>query len=416
MTTRIVLFNLYYGGHHPQHLECLAAYWGELRPEAELHVVVSDRHVRAHPDTAARLSATPNTELHVARLPSDFDKAQSGSLARDRLHGRLAAHYVRTLRPDHFVFMLVDHAQLSLAFGLRFPCPVAISGIYFRPSFHYGRLGGPPQGAGDRLKGAIKQLVLRAALRNPHMRTVFSLDPFVVPYIERWSPRAEAVALPEPLDDLRAREETALLDEVEPHRRKLVIFGSLDERKGIGVVLDALQALPRLAQHGLALILAGPVVEPGRTQRLARLDRFAADSDVQLVLEDNFIPEEDVQGLLRACDLSLLTYQRPIGSSGVMIRAAAAGIPVLATDYGVVGEQVRRHCLGLTVDTTDADTLRRALEAWIEHPEAIPFDDEEAAAFARDNTAELFAATIFGRLLPSHPDPRVDAERGAGRR
>ena len=411
---RIVLFNLYSGGHHPQHLECLAAYWEALRPEAELHVVVTDRHVRQHGDTAARLAATPNTELHVARLPADFAEAESSSLARDRLHGRLAAHYIRTLRPDHFVFMLLDHAQLSLAFRLRFSQPVAISGIYFRPSFHYGSLGGPPQGPGDRVKGAIKQLTLRAALRNPHLQTVFSLDPFAVPYIARWSRRTEAVALPEPLDDVHARSDASLVEGVEPHRHKLVIFGSLDERKGIGVVLDALQALPRLAQRELALILAGPAVGPGRAQLLARLERFASDSDIQLVLEDKFIPEEDVQGLLRACDLSLLTYQRPIGSSGVMIRAADAGIPVVATDYGVVGEQVRRHRLGITVDTTDADAVRRALEAWLERPEAIPFDADAAAAFASENTAELFAATIFGRLLPSHPDA-VDAGRGAGR-
>lgn len=42
------------------------------------------------------------------------------------------------------------------------------------------------------------------------------------------------------------------------------------------------------------------------------------------MIEDSFIPEEDVQGLLRTCDSSLLTYQCPVGSSGVMIRAAAA--------------------------------------------------------------------------------------------
>jgi glycosyltransferase involved in cell wall biosynthesis len=401
VTPRIVLFNLYSGGHHPQHLECLAAYWEALTPDAELHVVVSDRHVLAHPDTAARIAATPNTELHVARLPDGFEESRSSTFARDRLHGRLAAHYIRLLHPDHFVLMLFDHAQLSLAVDLRFPWPVAISGIYFRPSFHYGSLGGPPQTSGDRVKGVVKQLVLRAALRNPHLRTLFSLDPFAVPYIERWSTHTEAVVLPEPLEHRQPAAGSSLLDDLEPDRRRLVVFGSLDERKGIGVVLDALQALPRQAQRALTLVLGGPVIGSGRVELLARLREFAAHSDVELRLEDRFIPESDVQRLLAGCDLSLLTYQRPVGSSGVLIRAAAAGIPVLATDYGVVGEQVRRHRLGIAVDTTDANSIRVVIEAWVERPETIPFDREAAAEFARQNTAELFAETIFSRLLRS---------------
>jgi glycosyltransferase involved in cell wall biosynthesis len=398
---RIVVFNLYSGGHHPQHLECLAAYWAAHTPDAELHVVVSERHVRMHADTAARIAETPSTELHVMRLPDGFDESRSSSFARDRLHGRLAAHYIRLLHPDHFVLMLIDHAQLSLAVRLRFPWPVAISGIYFRPSFHYGSLGGPPQTSGDRVKGMVKQLVLRAALRNPHLRTLFSLDPFAVPYIERWSTHTEAVALPEPLEERQPAAGPSLLDELEPGRRRLLIFGSLDERKGIGVVLDALQALPRQAQRELTLVLAGPVIGSGRVELLARLREFDANSDVELRLQDSFIPESDVQRLLAGCDLSLLTYQRPVGSSGVLIRAAAAGIPVLSTDYGVVGEQVRRHQMGITVDTTDPNAIRDVIEAWVERPETIPFDPEATAAFARRNTAELFAATIFSRLLRS---------------
>jgi glycosyltransferase involved in cell wall biosynthesis len=251
------------------------------------------------------------------------------------------------------------------------------------------------------VKGLTKQFVLRAALRNPHLQTLFSLDHFAVPYIARWSHHTEVVDLPEPLDRHHATFGSSFLDGIEPGRRRLVMFGSLDERKGIGVVLDALQALPREAQRQLVLILGGRIVGPGRTQLLARVADFEAKSEVQLRLEDSLIPEAEVQGLLAACDLMLLTYQRHVGSSGVLIRAAAAGTPVLATDYGVIGEQVRRHRLGITLDATNSDSIRAAIEAWIERPRAIPFDLRTATAFARENTAELFAETIFSRLLRS---------------
>jgi glycosyltransferase involved in cell wall biosynthesis len=401
-TTRIVLFNLYSGGHHPQFLECLRAYWEMKRPEAELHVVVSDRHAQTHAESVARIEATPNTKLHVAQLPSNFEEMKYGTIARDRLHGRLAAHYARLLRPDQFMLMFFDHAQLSLAFNLRFSWPVAISGIYFRPSFHYGSLGGPPQTSAEKIKGLMKQLVLRGALRNPHLRTIFSLDPFVVPHIARWSRHTEPVALPEPLDHRHAPFDSSLLAGIEPGRRRLIIFGSLDAKKGIAVVLEALRALPPASQRKLVLILGGRVAELGRAELLTRIANVEAQTEVHVRLEDRFLPESEIQPLLASCDLVLLTYQRlHVGSSGVLVRAAAAGVPVLATDYGVVGEHVRRHRLGITVDATESDSIRAALEAWLERPQAIPFDARTAAAFARENTAEAYAETIFSRLLRS---------------
>lgn len=405
LTTRIVLFDLYAGGHHPQFLECLRAYWETRRPEAELHVVVSDKHTQTHAETVARIEATPNTKLHVAQLPSTFEDTKYGIIARDRLHGRLAGHYARLLRPDQLMLMFFDHAQLSLAFNLRFSWPVEISGIYFRPSFHYTSLGGPRQTSAERIKGFRKQLVLRAALRNPHLRTIFSLDPFVVPYIARWSRHTEPVVLPEPLDLRHAPFDSSLLAGIEPGRRRLIIFGSLDAKKGIAVVVEALRALRPASQRKLVLILAGRVAKLERAELLRRIANVETQTKVHVRLEDRFLPEPEIQPLLAACDLVLLTYERlHVGSSGVLVRAAAAGVPVLATDYGVVGEQVRRHRLGFTVDATDPDSIRAVLEAWIERPEAIPFDVEAAASFARQNTADLFAETIFARLLPSADD------------
>jgi len=400
---RIVLFNLYAGGHHPQHLGCLAAYWDALRPEAELHVVISDWHESEHRDTVARISATWRTTVHVARLPTGFEDLLAKPVSRDRLHGRIAAQYARRLEADSFLFMAVDHAQLSLAVDLRFRRPVTLAGIYFRPSFHYPALGAPVQGLRERSNEALKKVVLRAALRNPHFRFLFSLDPFVVPYIARWARHTEVVQLPEPLEHFAPAGDATPLDGVDPHRRRLVIFGTLDERKGIGVVLDALESLPRDAQGRLALVLCGRAVGPSRDDLLARISTFAATSAVQLRLDDRFIPEADIQTLLQTCDLALLTYQRHVGSSGVLVRAASAGIPVLATDYGVVGEQVRRRRLGKAVDATDPRAVRDALVAWLDGEETIPFDPDAAAAFARENTAEAFAETIFSRLLPSRP-------------
>jgi hypothetical protein len=47
--------------------------------------------------------------------------------------------------------------------------------------------------------------------------------------------------------------------------------------------------------------------------------------------------------------------------SRVLLEAASVGTPILANEYGLVGDLVRRHGLGATVDCRDRVALHRAL-------------------------------------------------------
>lgn len=401
--SRIVLLNLYHGGHHPQHLECLLIDWARRKPRDELHVVVSRKHAEQHPHLPALVDETPNATLHLVRTPVGFGDGPENVLDRERLHRRVAAHYAGLVRADHLVFMYFDHVQLSLAFDLRFGWPLAVSGIYFRSSVHYRALGVRTRGWRERLAPLGKEILLRAALRNPHLRTLFCLDPFAAAHIARWGGHTESVFLPEPLWVPNPLPDVpTLANDVEPGRRRLVFFGSLDDRKGIRPVLDALAAMPESRQRRLALIFAGRVRGSQRDALLAHMAAFKESSHVQVLVDDRFMPEAEVQPLLAACDLVLLTYQRDhVGSSGGLVRAAAAGVPVLSTDHGLVGLQVRKRRLGLALDATSSDEIRAALLAWLEHRSAIPFDSRSAERFAAANTAEAFAKTIFSRVLPT---------------
>jgi len=126
---------------------------------------------------------------------------------------------------------------------------------------------------------------------------------------------------------------------------------------------------------------------------------------VQVVLRDERVPDDEVPDLLGAADVVLLPYQRHLGSSGVLVRAAAAGTPVLGDGYGLLGAQIRRHALGITVDATQTGDLVRGLHRCVTMPLDALFDAEAAAAFARHHTAEHFAETIYRFLAP----PLVDA-------
>lgn len=399
--------NLYAGGHHPQHLESLRAHWARIRPDGELHVVVGDGYRAQHPELLAAIESTPRARHHLAPAP-EMGRTSRGELFRsDRQHGRVVSEWAAKLGADHVLLMYFDHVQMSLAFDLRFPRPLDISGIYFRPTFHYAGLG-VEHTPKERLSGARKRLVLRLALRNPHLRYVFSLDHLAVASFPRTGRRVEAVPLPEPLEDDPATPVAgpSLADQVEPGRMRLLLFGSLDERKGVGPVLEALGRLAPEEQRRVALVLAGPVSGATRHVLLERIHAFAGTSGVQVVLEDRYLDEDEIQPLVGSSDLVLLTYVRHVGSSGVLVRAARAGVPVLSTDYGLLGVQVRSNRLGATVDTSSPQAIGRAVERWLADPATIPFDRAAASAFAAANTAEAFAETILSRLL-GRPAPTL---------
>lgn len=397
---RIMLFDLYSKGHHLQYLQQLASYWVQRRHPGHLDLVVPSYFVESHPslvDFIAAHQAESNIHLVVIDEPVFAETPRRFQLFRnDREHGRLLKKYVTKLKPDHCVLMFFDHVQLSLARNLQFDFPVQFSGIYFRPSFHYKHFAQDYSGIKEHVKRLRKQILLKRALRNPHFSDLFCLDPYVIPHIESHSTRA--TFLPdgiEPDMSTATPAETRAEWVVEDGRQVALFFGVIDGRKGIYQVLEAVALLPREAQEKLCLALVGKIPEADRTAVLSQLDQLRQTTAVQFVVEDRFIEAEAVQGVIRGADLVLLPYQRHTGSSGVLIRAATEGIPVFGSDYGLVGEHIRRHQLGVALDTTSAQRIVAGLEAYLDDPAAIPFDAEKARAFAEENTAERFAATIF---------------------
>lgn len=392
----IVLLNLYAGGHHGQHVGELARYWASVRPDGHLHMVGSEAFAAAHADVVALLQATPTTTFHTVE-PFTLPRTLMGW---DRRHGIEAARWAARLGADHLIFLYLDHAQLSLATTLR-GGTTRYSGLHFRPSFHYGEIGSPAGSWRERVSRWRKKMVLRGVLLNPQVHTLFELDPYAVLPLQRLGRPDAVVALPEPFTPPAISSPPSLLARVEPGRRVASFFGVLDARKGLGVVLEALALLPEAAQQRLALVLAGRMHEGERAAYLEQIERIRKQTAVQILLDERFLAEGEIQPLLEASDLVLMPYLFHVGSSGVLVRAAHAGRPVLTSDYGVTGAHTRRHRLGLAVDTSRPGAVADALAQCLQFPDSIPFDPAAAAAFAAANTSEAFAATFFARFLPA---------------
>ena len=95
------------------------------------------------------------------------------------------------------------------------------------------------------------------------------------------------------------------------------------------------------------------------------------------------VPPEELLDWLAGADISTcliqpisLTYR--LASPNKLYQAIAAGVPVVATKFGPIGEVVEQHRVGVTCDPTDPEQIAEALGRLLAMPE------EELAAL-RDN-------------------------------
>jgi glycosyltransferase involved in cell wall biosynthesis len=395
----LMVFDVAAGGHHGMFVQHLVEAWLVREKERLLVLVVPPHFLDIHRELADVISLAP---AHLVRVETiDGSIPSPGNSATDLIRydlaqGAVFRHYVDRLHPEWCLLMQFDYLQLHLILGRSPIHRPRIAGIYFRPSFHYAALTGRRPSWRERLNDTRKRLTLKRALQNPMLDTLFSLDPFVVAEIDSWKTGAKVIALPDGFSHpvLATKD---LTNSVEPGRLIALTYGSLAERKGIFSIIDALPHLPEALQRRLALVFAGRVHEPDRPDFLKAIAHAKRTTHVQIVLDDRFLPEPELATWIDAATMLLVAYRRHIGSSNVLIRAAAAGKPVVGTDYGLVGEQIRRHRLGLAVDSNDPATLAAALADMMDAPDRH-IEPAEAVRFAAANTATAFAETILNRL------------------
>ena len=236
-------------------------------------------------------------------------------------------------------------------------------------------------------------------LRNPALSRVLSLDPFFPVHARSHYRHGEKVlALPDPA---HPPTEAALSagaggSFVPAGRIGFLLFGYLAERKGPLVVLEALRLLPASIARRVAVLFAGKI-DPDLRPRIEQRQRGVAAlcPELWLHIENRRLDRAELAALVSQTDVVLAPYQRFVGSSGVLLWAARAGRPVLAQEFGLVGELTRRHRLGVAVDASDPAAIAREIVRMIEAGPSTFMDRPSAARFAASHTPQRFASLVL---------------------
>ena len=181
---------------------------------------------------------------------------------------------------------------------------------------------------------------------------------------------------------------------IEPDRQIFCLLGVLDRRKGVKELLQCLPLVAQDAAKKMCILLAGRVHESQQDEIKALVTRWQRSLDMQIILHNRYVPDHDVQHYYDLANVILATYQKHMGSSSALIRAALAQKPVLSSDYGLMGQLVQRRQLGLAVDTTQPNEMARGLERCVRGEIGDHFNRDEAAKYAQENSPAQLARDL----------------------
>jgi glycosyltransferase involved in cell wall biosynthesis len=161
----------------------------------------------------------------------------------------------------------------------------------------------------------------------------------------------------QPLPQQQARQHLNLAQE----GTIFLLFGINDISKNYEVLFQAIQNL----SQDIRILRAGKTVcnEPKTdTKRLAEKYGWSKNT----IVIDQYIPEEELVYYFSATDALVLSYTKEfLGQSVNLLHGCQFSLPVIASDVGQLGEQVKNYKLGLTFIPEDPLSLREAITSFL---------------------------------------------------
>ena len=398
---RLMLFDLSIHGHHANYIQYLIEYWSKASPPGYLDIVVSPQFSQVHTEVV-HFAANQAHINFITISPQEEEKLWSrrSGLSRNFRNFQewdLLCQYAHQLSTTQCLIMYFDTYTLPLVFGRNPPC--LVSGIYFRPTFHYHQFSNHLSTIKDELQQWREKFLLGLVLRHRQLQVLFSLDPFAIKPLNHLTNQTKAIHLPDPvrLWDIETSQVERLRANlnITAGKKVFLLFGALTGRKGIYQLLEALPYLSDEISSQICLLLVGQADTINRMRIETQVAALCQSQAVQIIRHYEFISEPEVSAYFQLADIILAPYQKHVGMSGILLLAAIAHTPVLSSNYGLMGELVNRYHLGLITDTTSPKSIAMAIVQCLHTESENLCDGNTMQEFAEQNSVQEFSSTVF---------------------
>jgi glycosyltransferase involved in cell wall biosynthesis len=367
--------------------ECLFEFQKYCRPYFNVENISKNIRVRSHEDLCS------SSKKNVGIKPRRFKTVQQC----------MDIDYADVC----FIALNLDACLKDIAFSRLNRCKAKLVGVLSQPFLHYINFTSYQTKRwltkSRYLKTYIKTFIM---CHRSIMGEVLVLDPLAQDYYNLKLQTSKFRFLPEyrilvePISDSRKHFNI-------PEGRQIILFtGNIARRKGAIEFVKAFQKV--LVEHKhlkdqLTVVFAGLIMEDVRdTFYKAISELHSVCPNFPILIIDRYLTDDEFITLIAISDLICMPYINFIGSSGILMNAAAWGRPVLASEFGLVGELVRCYNLGIACNTSSVSELARAVYKAINEFKHIDDERRQAIkAFATKYSLPLdqFGEEIFSSLL-----------------
>jgi glycosyltransferase involved in cell wall biosynthesis len=318
----------------------------------------------------------------------------------------ILAQAISRHRADHVYIPYADGiTEFAAACGLLgwqpAPNSVETEGLLMR-----GGTAHPERG----LRGVLQFQAVWTLLRRTPWTIVHFLDPILYERVLRSTVGLahRSRLMPEPVDPVPPvdRESARRRLKLPVDGRYIGCCGGIDERKGMHLLIRAFAAA-RLRSDD-RLLLAGRQ-SPG-VKRILQTECSDLVAAGRICLMDGYLDEVESTLSMLALDVVCTPYPWHIGSSGIVVRAAAAGRPIVASDIGWLGFVTRRFGLGQLCNVHDRDAFVSVIESSLDGASRFNLP-AIGQRFTKFHTAENFCLAYVARLRERLGLPPAEARR-----
>lgn len=353
-------------GHHPSYIRMLVREMHERNRLRDFKFFVS-RELLDNLDAVDKDSVVTvsQCEMHIFTAHEMRGVSSGSAMRRSYYRWRLLCEIVRKDRNIKHVFIAyLDSIQMQLAIGLKVPNGVKLSGIFFRPRTELLQERLTANGSATQASRRIRKFIYRRMLTNPCISTIFCLDERFAQENERWT-RTNAIRFvpdPIPITQDKATKLHAVSRAIDSKQVfRMLFFGAISERKGIFPFLDALQHLNPPKGVRFEINIAGTIDGNIRMSVINTVSRISI-RNLAVNLDERFLSDDELAELIASSSCIIAPYQQFIGSSGVVLWAAALNKPIITQHCGWIGNTVKEYKLGIVTDTTKPIRICKAIE------------------------------------------------------
>ncbi len=252
-------------------------------------------------------------------------------------------------------------------------------GVTMQPTFHHHAVG---VAAPRRHSAWLQARLLDRAVASPTLLRLFALDETLVAWARprRSGQTGRLVHLGDPANPTAAvpRSEARVRLGLDAAARVILVYGAVNPRKGLAQLAAAVSA-PEWPADAVVLVLGA--WDASARPLLEDAGFAAARMAGRIIVHDRWATAQDEADAFAAADLVWLGYVGFYQTSGVLMQAATAKLPVVACRDGLIGWLTARHQLGAVVDPCDPRAICTAVSAAARGPAAAAFTPPNDAAF-----------------------------------